>query len=258
MNYYMITNVGTLLRSTYAQTYPRHLALAPMICKNPAHAALIMQMARRGTRIILDNGAHEGITIDEEVYLDVAVGIQPSIVVLPDVVGWPAEKSRARGMRFHDRAMKTTLQCEYMYALQGSDPDDALRDYQWAITHLDPLHYVIGLGQVYLLWEKAYHIYGEEARVRMMQDMASSCPIPERYRFHILGARWAPPPSPLTAVGLDVVGIDSIKPCHCAANDLVYPNKPTRACSRMSNRRVPDRLLRLNVAEFGRLYGAAI
>lgn len=232
-NYYMIVNIGTLLHSQICQRYPYHMVLAQQWAASEAYRQTISKMQLMDNcRIILDNGAHEGIDIDIDLYTKVVRELEPDVVVLPDLVGRPGDESRALSLKFADALAKQHgCPIKYMFAAQGQDRDDVLFQYDWAMTYLDPKDYIIGLGQAYLQWtnEPVGQDRGgpdwEKPRQKMIEDMEAYAGLTklQAYQFHLLGARWNPMALFRIYRKLNIVGLDSIKPCTCTFAGTYYP-----------------------------------
>ncbi len=258
MKYYMIVNTGTFMKSEYAASYPRHLVLAQVLMKDAAYTGAVRRAIEAGTRVILDNGAHEGIDVDINSYLQLAVALEPWCVVLPDLVGRPPGQSRERQMDFY-RTIRDRLpgETQYMYVGQGRTPEEALDDFDWASNTLHPDRFIIGLGQAYLLWRYAFD-YGDDhegARAQMIEEVFSAEPMAV-YRYHVLGARWAPPVVSFSQYS-QVIGIDTIKPCYCAHWGTTYPDMgQDKKIARNSRTAVDDISLKANVDAFCKAYGA--
>lgn len=250
----MIVNAGTMMKSTFARAYPRHLILHDVYQKSADYRASIHDMrVRCKTRIILDNGAHEGIYPPLNEYLATAVELQPDVVVLTDIVGVKSNESQHRAMEFAGMIEKRFPKMQMMYAPQGETQDQILADYEWSINTLDPDRYIIGFGQSYLKWEDRQRgIIDEIARLEMVQSVMS-LPNAARMTYHILGARWRP--TGAFNVWSDViVGLDTIKPCTCALEKVMYPRRPALNIDRYSNEVCDDTRLAQNVVALSERY----
>jgi hypothetical protein len=236
---------------------PNTLVLA-QLCTSRGYRTRIKQKLEDGDRIILDNGAHEGIDIDLNEYKQIALDLLPSVVVLTDLVGRSNLDSRKQSLEFIRRLSVDDSEkfmragTKFMYVPQGQTKDQVLYDYAWALDNLSSEQYVIGLGQGYLCWVDADHDANDETTrapmIEQVMEKAHGYP----HEFHVLGARWA-------AGGCDysiyenITGIDSIKPCTCASFGLTYPQRPPkgqRSVDRMSAPAVDEKLLLANVEAF--------
>lgn len=256
--YTMIVNVGTLVHSEYAQKYPYHLILAQLYEESFQYRVAVDNMrSSMGTRFILDNGAHEGIVPTTESiasYWRIVQAVEPSLVVLPDLIGRNSHLSRELSMRFADRVNERYTQIKCMFVPQGENQEQIVAEYRFAQRELPSRHFVVGCGQSYLTWETAA-LRDEAARLQMFDE----CLIPDsKARFHILGGRWTPF-NVRTTVGLKhhFVGLDSIKPCTCALTGALYPRRPREPVDRLSTAVAEDDRLRTNVFQFCAHYGLA-
>jgi hypothetical protein len=118
-----------------------------------------------------------------------------------------------------------------MFAAQGEDRDDVLCQYDWALRTLNPRDYIIGFGQAYLQWADGYTDQDrrrsdwEKPRQEMIEDIESYSGLQKMnlFQFHILGARWNPMPLFHLLEKVNIVGLDSVKPCTCAFASTYYP-----------------------------------
>ena len=261
MEYYLITNAGTLLHNEYAQAYPSHLVLAQMLLDNSLFAAKISAMIEGGTKVILDNGAHEGVVVQLNTYGRLAKNLKPWCVVLPDVVGMPAKKNRDRCLTFAERLLNSSefagSDVQLMYAVQGTTAAESLDAYDWAADNLDPDRYIIGIGQSYLLWlQDMPDVKGhEQARTIEVTDIMMN-ENAGKFWYHVLGARWES--TAAYSKYPNIIGIDTIKPCHCALNHTVYPHKPPNTDPAYKSTKVATSdLLHINIMYFCQEYGAS-
>lgn len=227
--YYMIANNGMLMLSPWAKYYRYHLILAQQWIADQEYRQFVRNMREKSPRmdVILDNGAHEGIVIDPEEYLDIAIDLQPNCVVLPDLIGEPALESRKMSMGFMGKASIYMPRCRWMYVPQGASKYDIMQEFKWAteaFTSANNRQWIIGLGQSYLTWETDA-IKDEEARSCLIEEI---CKLPHvaGCQFHILGGRWNPKNWVEYLGRLNLVGMDSVKPCTCALAAVPYPIKP--------------------------------
>ncbi len=258
--FHLITNVGTLIKSPLAIDYPSTLALAHIYAKHPAYANTLKMKIRVGHRVILDNGAHEGIDIDLAEYAKVITDLAPSVVVMTDLINRPREESRKRSFELFDHLAEfqqsdAAMNTQFMYVAQGTSKQEVLDEYEWAINELDPVLFIIGLGNGYLHWVRETGDENkEETRMPMVGEVLGM-PGAEDHEFHVLGARWSADNSDY-AYFENISGIDTIKPCTCASSGLVYPTKPPFRCmDRESLDTVDSSLLEMNILEFCADYG---
>lgn len=260
----LITNVGTLLHSQFARKYPQMLCLSQIYEKSVDYRNALRDKMRQGHRIILDNGAHEGFDVDLNDYAIVAKDLEPSVIVLTDLVGRSSKDSRDRSLQFvtlMEGPGGLPSKTEYMYTPQGRCRSEVLDEYAWAIENLDPKRFIIGLGQGYLQW---CHGPGDEnseiTRLPMVQSVMA-LPGAAACRFHLLGARWEATPmvGSVYASYPNLIGVDTIKPVTCAEAGLRYPNRPSnRSIERMSMTVVDEELLRENVVRFCHQYWCSL
>lgn len=257
--YFMITNLGTFLRSEYARAYPRHLILLQQVCAGGTAFLQRLQDMRERTRpsIILDNGLAEGLTADEDVYIAAVKATRPTCVVLPDLLGVPANVSREHSLRFADRLRKECNDLlsggmRMMFVPQGTSTHDNLACYAWALQRLDPASFTIGVGLSWKLWQQQHPALSptsEDSRVLMFTEIMGM-PSASRHRFHILGARWDA--TKVYAQYSNVIGLDSVKPCTCAMAGVIYPAKPLKCKTAHEDTTscCDDQLLASNVEAF--------
>lgn len=257
--YYLITNVGTFVGSDFALKYPRHLILLRQLrAGGQAFLDRLAQMRRHTMpSIILDNGLAEGHVANTDEYMDAIKKTRPSCVVLPDLLDVSAAESRNHSLDFADRIRKECPNLlnegmRMMFVPQGLNPHDNLACYAWALQRLDPTNFVIGIGLSWKLWQKQHPELDKETEAarELMFEQIMAIPSSSRYRFHVLGGRWGA--SHLYARYPNIVGLDSVKPCTCALNGMVYPHRPAIPKTEHENtlRCAPDALLEENVAAF--------
>ena len=263
MDYYSIVNPGTYKHNEQARWNSTQLVLAQQLWRDPMMASMAAQTALAGVpycHMILDNGAHEGVVVPPNDYLELAKSIRPWGVVLPDTMGAPALESRMRSLIFSARLSHDLPGAMQYYVPQGTSAVEALDEYDWALSNLDPSRYIIGFGSAYLLWEDqqpagAHAEAGREQQVMEVMQHAEA----HRFRFHMLGARWEP--TKVFSTYPNIIGIDSIKPCHCAFYHTLYSragkeSKPAGAePDRFSDRVAEESLLADNVNDFCSAYG---
>jgi hypothetical protein len=220
--------------------------------------AAVCQMARTGTQIILDNGAHEGIMIDVDVYARLAHDVLPWAIVLPDVVGMPARQSRERCLAFTNKV--ADIGAQYIFVGQGNTASDALDGFDWAAGNLDPQRFIIGIGQAYLLWlneqekHQRHQTTHEIVRMDLVDEIMANVNA-AKMRYHIFGARWTPW-SHFTKYS-NIASIDTIKPCYCALHNMIYPNcQMGTPHTNIRNSRIcaSETALIINVAAFCKAY----
>lgn len=215
--FYLITNAGTLVHNMQAQTYPRHLVLAQVLKTVPKCVEVLLHMRKTYfPRIILDNGAYEGELCKSSEYIGLISVLRPSVAVLPDLVGAPAENSRKASFDFHTNAMaglgSKGAMMEFMYVPQGQTKEENLAEFAWAIEKLPRRQFVIGLGKSFKLW--GTETEDEEVRRMRMVNAIAELPGFDRARFHLLGARWNF--SREYERHLNIQGMDTYKPCRMA------------------------------------------
>lgn len=237
----MITNVGTFMTHAAVRAYPFHLTLCEQILFNGDYATAMSQFAdRHDTRLILDNGAHEGKLIDDNVYMNIIANLLPDVFVLPDLVGHSAYESRCRSLDFAVRFLRDErghMAAEYdpqlIYTIQGNSPADVQTELDWinAGGLCDAIgnkwhgsRPVLGVGQVYLQY---CFDEGEDdtdlGRKRFFDDVRTADTGElAQYAFHILGGRWTPLPVDVIAARRTIVGLDSVKPLTCTLDDTPF------------------------------------
>jgi len=292
-SFHIITNVGMLLKSELVRGFARTLCLAQLY-KEPGYAEALKEKIANGDRVILDNGAHEGIDYPIAEYLAIALDLQPTVVVLTDLVGRTSEQSRANSFRLlwaltgqnetecpepdwavvRDAFPKT----KFMYVPQGANKQQVMDDYRWAINNLDPDLFIIGFGQGYLCWaSNEWEVNQEATRLPMVmaaldehakwlqkqaddnaQALLEGKPQKEikTFEFHVLGARWSADSIHYGHISPYISGIDTIKPTTCAFTNRVFPNRPDiRSIVRESSDVVSEALLIQNINAFCVEYG---
>lgn len=260
--YYMITNAGTMIHSTELRNYPYHLVLAQMCLANPLYMNMAKELCmRRGHYVILDNGAHEGQLVGDDDYIDVIREIMPHVAVMPDLIGEHSAASRDRSLEFATRMFSAFgSKVKGMFAGQGSSPEDVINGYEWAYQNLDPSWFAIGFGQSYLQFERpADGFVDEMARsallLRLRDRLGFKTP---EHTGHILGARWVPDSNTSGLVdsyaGLNICGLDTIKPCKCALDKTLYPVRLPGKIDRDSMQSADERVVLLNAASLADVY----
>lgn len=262
INYYMIVNTGTLIQSQVCQRYPYHMVLAQQYIADETYRATLAKMQELDTcRIILDNGAHEGIDIDLDVYEAVIMELEPDCVVLPDLVSRPGSQSYDLSMAFAEWMWKHQGGTRLMFVAQGENKEDVLYQYHRAHRYLDPKDFMIGLGQAYLHWVKdPWTNQHEAARQAMILDMIryGGLDLMQAHQYHILGGRWSPAHYGRIGSMINISGLDSVKPCTCAYAGTSYPVYPYNKgkidlCD--STYAVSNDLLTLNIDRLTTSYG---
>ncbi len=255
-NFHLITNVGALLHNPYVREYPNTLCLAQLFA-NPQYAIALREKVEKGHRVILDNGAHEGIDIDLDFYKKCALAIQPTVVVLTDLVGRDCVDSRENSLRFvnmlEDHELPNT---KFMYAAQGLNKAQVLEDYAWALENLDPSKFIIGFGQGYLQWAANEIEVNFEGTRHPMVAAVMQMPHAKKFEYHVLGARWAADKVDYSWWP-EITGIDTIKPTTCTWYGMTYPNRPAqRSIVRESENDIKTAPLKANIKAFCKEYCA--
>ena len=159
--YYLITNIGTMLHNPTAQAYPRHLFLTQMFDRD-TRLMNVARHVRKTSRIILDNGEYEGMSVSPNQYRDTIRELMPHVVVLPDMFQGDAEKSRQMSINFweglQNRMGAKAARITPMYVPQGRTKEENFQAFEWAIKYLPPHKFIIGFGKSYLLWRKSIEI----------------------------------------------------------------------------------------------------
>lgn len=264
-NFYMIANEGTLRSCEYALKYPYHLVLA-QFWDNHNYRTGILDIQNRGARIILDNGAHEGVVMKPYDYALVALELQPHVVVLPDLINTKSEESRSRQLDFAHDVERGLPGVHFMYCGQGRTKKEVIDDYTWAVSMLDHDKFIIGFGQAYLQWADprgGLHKDRELTRAAMFVDLFAHFDYlelegPKEARFHILGARWDPWAYGAYWQQYNFVGLDTVKPVQCALNAVVYPQRPETKIDHLSDQACSSVRLRHNVRQLVSHYNLAI
>ena len=261
--FYLITNVGTLTSSTYAQHFPRHFLLAQIYTNAPpVYQKIVRDLRRRGLKLILDCGAYEGVLIDIPEYVDIIKDIKPDIVVLPDIpFDGSATKERAK-----EFLMMTQWQApHYIYVPHGDCVSDTLAAYDIAFHTIDPLRFIIGLGISYKHWCSSPPNHGcdsgdeydhpEKGRIEFVQDVLNITGA-EHFRLHLFGGRRRPTKQ-FTRWTDQIVGLDAYDPCACALSGRAYPIEGTFKKLDHGSLKEPatDDLLKTSVENFCELYG---
>lgn len=250
MNYFLITNVATLENLKWAQRYRYHLVLAQVLVQHPKYFDILCEMARDGQhRIILDNGAHEGVICTLSEYLKVCEKLRPWCVVLPDLIKESAIESRSRSLTFLDWWWRTQPSQTIMYVPQGRCQREIVDEYLWATEHfrnqIPGEDVLIGLGDGYKV---CYQYPGENPEVvktRLLQAMLDETACNE-LPFHVLGGRTIP--TKFYSTIERVTGIDSVDPCQqalelCGSFDFTVKEVPQESA------------LKVAIAQFCQGYG---
>lgn len=232
-NYYMILNVGMMVQRPALHFYPYHMILAQQYAKGGEEYRSAVKTLSYGAnsvpnrQLILDNGAHEGIDIDSESYKEIIEELRPDVVVLPDLVGRPAEESFKVSQRFSHWVMSHYPHMKTMFAGQGQNQDEILEIYGDAFAEWDPARCIIGFGQAYLTWEDPKKgLTQEKARITMIQDIVSyeGAKHLQNHQFHILGGRWGPQSLAWFRDKLNITGLDTVKPLTSCLSKMQYPH----------------------------------
>ncbi len=257
LNFHLITNIGSLLHSKFVQDYPNTLCLAQYYI-DVGYAAALRRKVAKGHRVILDNGAHEGIDFPLKEYKEIVMDLKPKVVVLTDLVGRHYEDSRESSLKFVTMLNLDELpDTQFMYVPQGKNKEEVLLDYRWALLNLDPKRFIIGFGQGYLQWAKNETEVNFEATRQPMINAVMQMPLAEDHEFHVLGARWS---GDNTDYGWfpQIRGIDTIKPATCTWFDKTYPFRPSqRSMPRESLMALDEHNLCRNINAFCKEYRAA-
>ena len=250
----MIANVGTLLASPYAQKFPRHLVLAQVYLKSHVlYRKIVDNMRKKGCRIILDTGAYENEPVSMLEYATVAQILRPPVLILPDIPNASWINSKRHGEKFARNCSHTPE--KYIYIPQGQNMAQVLTAYDDAFQSLDAEKFIIGLGLGYKHWcETADDAAHERGRVEFVEDVMK-VPGADLFKFHLLGGR-KQPTKQFTRWTTSIVGLDAYDPCHCAMQDVIYPEYgderyPQGCITEVTS----DALLKENVENFCDLYG---
>lgn len=217
MKFYMIPTPGILKFGRICQQYPYQLWLAQWfqdleMFKTPlSDFALAAKQvtALRTHRIILDNGAFEGVLVPTEKLVRIIMQLKPQIAVLPDIPNEYWMASWKCSMDAAAQLEKEGYKGEFMVCPQGRNPKEVCEFVQTCAESLDPKRYILGLGLCYKHWGTS-----EKARTQMLNIVWDM--LPSSWRVHMLGARlpygeqawqW-----PFMQRGPDLVGMDSFKP----------------------------------------------
>lgn len=266
MKFYLIVNAGSIDLNV-VRCYPYHMVLAQVYVDNAQYRRSIDWIRKQHTfrALMLDNGAHEGTVMNDESYIDIIMRLRPTEVVLPDLIGMDSRVGRERSMRFRDllqQAVAPDYQPTLIYSPQGRDQMEVLQEYAWAIDHFHNESIgKIAFGQSYLHFCKDAEQIDTEIPREGLVNQVLSLHGADQAKFHIFGARWNP--SYLYASYPNITGIDTVKPCICAAFGSSYPRKPSLLCidnryrlSLHSREIVYDSELRNNIKLFCHEYGA--
>jgi hypothetical protein len=122
--YNNMINVATILPTPLLETRKAdmyHMCLFQVVKHNPVYAGFFKKMVEQGKFVIMDNGAAEGVNPSMEDLLQVYPLVNPSEVVLPDVVYDKYEtlrRTRAAYRKFVEVGLHKTTQ--FMAVPQGN------------------------------------------------------------------------------------------------------------------------------------------
>ena len=253
--FYFIGNVGTYLKSKSIAYYPYHLMLVQQFTdiKKSDRKRLMVAISRirancPDSRIILDNGAYEGIELNVSKYAGVVESLKPDVVVLPDRSDGNKDDLEPFSellMGILDR--NEGYSPEFMYVPQSEKKEDLLYEYSVAIEECSD-DIIIGLGMGYYHYcTNTIDRAKEEMRYAFVSDVMN-LPGASKRRFHLLGARWFP--TPLFSRWDNIVGIDCFKPCRSALELKIYPTVAVNPKDQMSMRAPVDLSLVTSMAQF--------
>jgi hypothetical protein len=258
--YHLIANVGSYKnRDGLVFRYPNSLALAHLYGPHGLYSGALKAKVALGHRIILDNGAHEGVDMDIQSYAEVVKDLKPAVVVMTDKVGISNVGSRARSLHLLNYVTPKDLPgTKFMYTPQGEDKDQVLADYEWALNRLDPSEFMLGLGQGYLCWadkDRPDTVNLEDTRVPMVEAVMK-LPNADKFEFHLLGARWSAGQSRYDQFA-NISGVDTIKPVTCSEFRTYYPTRPPIRCiNREGYHEIDEAYLAANIETFCESYHA--
>jgi len=225
----MIVNTATLKACQWAQRYPRHLVLAQVLAQDQEYFQLVLNMIADGVRVILDNGAHEGVVCNLSEYYQIAKKLKPWCVVLPDLIGVHAIESRTRSLVFYRWIYEQDWRpndFSVMYVPQGKSQQEVVDEYLFAEEYFKNKGHltIIGLGDSYKYCYQKPNEDAEEVKSRLLQTMLDETVAPD-FPIHILGGRTNP--TKFYSTIERVIGIDSSDPCQCALTYQAYPTANT-------------------------------
>lgn len=271
MQYLMIADTVNYISSPLALSYPSILMLA-QLCKASEYRAVTIMKRMMGHYVVLDNGAHEGIDFDVDEYVELVKELLPSTVVLSDLVGRPFrdsyEVSYACMRKIKERVPEYSGY--FMVAPQGTDQEDTIRAFDHFLDFRDGVwaesDIILGIGCCWEHWcrpDKPTDRDREDTRIRMIQEIHKHTGLMQwELPVHILGARWdAGVANQFYNNWSAAKWIDTIKPCTCASNRMLYPHIPDAKRLKLDDidaPRVDDVHWFNNIRRFCAAYGAEI
>jgi hypothetical protein len=257
MDFHVILNIGSLAQINVSM-YRYHLMLAQVLLSNSTalNDAIHIREHVSIQSLILDNGAHEGELVTDSDYIRIVKELDPTMVVLPDLIGQSSEESAARTVAFYKRLRENDYTKRVMLVGQGTDLQDTIECYrqllEWVTLLPEDQQRLVtfGYGQAYAhvaktIYDMIKHFVGgpywapspsqefaEMARRFMIARIFEEVPYIRNWQAHLLGARWAAFTDPLPC---NFVSFDSYKPTSAAMYNKTYPYPPERAEQRVRN-----------------------
>lgn len=179
------------------ETRDYFLCLASVCLQNKEYQDFYTRKAHEGAHVILDNGAAEGGTVDDETLVRVALEMRPTEVVAPDIMQEPVESLR-RSRHFitqYGEELQAVM-IEVMFVPQGKNLAEWLwaygmfRHYYWCDTS-DQFSIVRTIGVPKNCdnmsdGTRLDVLTGLEASIKLETDYYKNGSAP--YDFHLLGA----------------------------------------------------------------------
>jgi hypothetical protein len=225
--------------------YPRHLVLAHALLKDHEAEAAVQRLIKAKRSVVLDNGAYEGELANSIAYLKLAERLQPAIVILPDIVGAKAERSRKEAMKFYDRAKEVLPLTRFMYVPQGASKEDVLEEFKFQNDTSDK-DMILGIGKCYLYWGET-----SSNRVHMVEDIVNHIGEENiRNDWWLLGTRR--PPVSIKVYPGPIMAMDTFKPIREARADFF--SVPDARIKHTHAGTIPDTYIEKAVTKYLRMH----
>jgi len=117
----------------YRKLLPGRFCLGHIAMENEVYGRAFEEDGKKGYKVILDNGVFEEEVIHEADYVELAHEIEPSILVIPDILNGAADVNLKHAIKFATKYKDTLSCCNFMFVPQCRPQDDegfekALRD----------------------------------------------------------------------------------------------------------------------------------
>jgi hypothetical protein len=97
---------------------PGRFCIGSIALKHEKYKNYFIEASKQGYSVILDNGVFEGDNITDEEYIDLALEINPEVLVCPDILGGDTYTNIEKGITFTHLARQSGFIKDFMIVMQ--------------------------------------------------------------------------------------------------------------------------------------------